>query len=640
MKETSFIAQNKEKWAKFEKNRDKSTADPEELGRLYAEINNDLSFAQTFYKKRTVRAYLNYLAQEIHRKLYKQKKEPLKRILRAWSVDIPLEIYRARKNILFAFILFLIYATIGAFSTHQDVGFANMILGDGYIQETENLISEGNPLGIYGSTSQGYMFMRITINNIQVALMCFFGGILFSLGTHVLLFNNALMVGVFQYFFKLKGLLLTSFLTIWIHGAFEISAIVIASGAGFTLGHGLMFPGSYTRLQALQMSGMRGIRIMLSLVPIFIIAGFLESYVTRHYQTMPEWSKWCIVLFSFALILFYYVLYPILVARKHPELVYSEPQVTPIENKKFNLFKIRKNSEVIKDTFQFYRVKFSVFLRLMFRTAIPLIVIIAIYQNYVHFADLDSFYYIDWASQMSILFGNPYAQTFNGWSDLIIAFLWIIPISFIGSAVFFSFRFDGDKLNWSEYISYLKKRYIPILFGILPLYILIMALPYYLLIPFVFIMPFFYIKAATLGLSDAKKRVSKAYEFGSRHWSNSLILLIVLSLALFFLAQPFAFVVSFHDFRGQPYIGDILDWFTGFLQGILADNTVYHTEIINFVRQFVYIAFFLMVIPLFFISAGFIFYSAREVIDAKGLQIDFQKFGKRSKTQETSFDYD
>jgi hypothetical protein len=141
-------------------------------------------------------------------------------------------------------------------------------------------------------------------------------------------------------------------------------------------------------------------------------------------------------------------------------------------------------------------------------------------------------------------------------------------------------------------------------------------------------------------LSDAKKRVSKAYEFSSRHWANSLILLIVLSLAVFFLAQPFAFVVSFHDYMGQPYIGDILDWFTGFLQGVLADNTIYHTEIINFVRQFVYLAFFVMVIPLFFISAGFIFYSAREVIDAKGLKFDFQKFGKRSKTQETNFDYD
>jgi ABC-type sulfate transport system permease component len=210
----------------------------------------------------------------------------------------------------------------------------------------------------------------------------------------------------------------------------------------------------------------------------------------------------------------------------------------------------------------------------------------------------------------------------------------------MGTAVFFSFRTEKTKLQWSEYLSYLKKRFLPVLFGILPFYFIIMALPYYLLIPFIFILPFFYIKSATLGLSDAKKKLSKAYEFGSRHWANSLILLMVLSLAVFFLAQPFAFVISFHDFRGQPAIGDILDWFTSFLQGILAENTIYYTEIINLVRQFVYLAFFVMVIPLFFISSGFIFYSAREVIDAKGLERDFEKFGKRSKTQETNFDYD
>ncbi|MEX1192725.1 MAG: stage II sporulation protein M [Brumimicrobium sp.] len=640
MKETSFIAQNKEKWAKFEQTRNKPTADPEELGRLYAEINNDLSFAQTFYKKRTVRAYLNYLAQEIHRQLYKQKKEPFSKLLKAWTVDVPLEIYRARKNLLFALVLFLIYATIGAFSTHQDINFANMILGEGYIFETENNIREGNPLGIYGSSSQGHMFIRITINNIQVALMCFFGGILFSLGTHIILFNNAVMVGVFQYFFKLKGLLLTSFLTIWIHGAFEISAIVIASGAGFTVGHGLLFPGSYTRLQALQMSGMRGIRIMLSLVPIFVIASFLESYVTRHYQTMPDWSKWCIVLFSFSLILFYYVIYPIMVARKHPDLVYDKPKVAVLEKKQFDPFVIRKNAETIKDTFQFYSAHFSTLLQIIFRTAVPFIVLIGLYQNYVHFSDLDAIYYIDWATQLSILFGNPYSMTFNGWSDIIIAGVWMIPISCMATAVYYCFQKENFKLDWADYLVFFKQRFFNVFIGVLPIYIALMGLPFYLLIPFVFLIPFLYLLPATFGLSDAKNRISKAFDFSSRHWSSSLAVIIVLGFAVFLLAQPFAFVFSFHDYNGEPMMGDVLDWFTDFLHGILVENTVFHTEITNLFRQLIYVVFFVLIIPLFFIAAGFVFYSAREQISAQGLKNEFKRFGKRNKTQESQFDYE
>ena len=48
---------------------------------------------------------------------------------------------------------------------------------------------------------------------------------------------------------------------------------------------------------------------MLSTVPFFIIAGFLEGFVTRHTE-MPDWLAILIIALSLALILFYYVIYP------------------------------------------------------------------------------------------------------------------------------------------------------------------------------------------------------------------------------------------------------------------------------------------------------------------------------------------
>lgn len=640
MKETSFIEQNKKKWAQFERNKNNSSSDPEKLGELYSEINNDLSYAQTFYKKRTVRAYLNHLAQDAHRRLYKQKKEPFGTVWKAWTVDIPLEIYRARKNILFALILFLIYATIGAFSTYQEIDFAKSILGGRYIQVTEENIASGDPLGIYGSGNQGSMFVDITINNIQVALMAFFGGILFSLGTHVILFNNAVMVGVFQYFFKMKGLLLTSFLTIWIHGAFEISAIVIASGAGFTLGHGLLFPGSYTRLQALQMSGMRGIRIMLSLVPIFIIAGFLESYVTRHYQTLPDWSKWLLVLFSFSLILFYYVVYPILVARKYPHRINESPEISPLKNKKFDFHMIRKNADILRDAFQFYRIKFPLFWKLNLKFVLPLVLVIAIYQNYVHWFDLSTFYYFDWASQLSILFGNLYADTFNGTSDLIISIVWLLPVSIYASIIFYVFNTDKDHHTDNSFLGYLGKHLWKVFLGIIPFYLIMLYVPFYIQLPLIFIAPLFFILPASMGLNKSKKAASEGFDFASKHWTKGFVTLLVLSLAVFFFAQPFAFVLSIQEGSGEPVMNDLLDWFCDFLQPILLEYTVYHTEIVNLFRQAIYLSFFLLILPLFFIVAGFIFYTAREEVNATGLYLAFEKFGKRSKTQETKADFD
>lgn len=639
MKETQFINQNKEKWASFEKKMASSSTDPEEIRELYTELNNDLSYAQTFHEKRMVRAYLNYLAQMIHRRLYKQKKEPFSAIWKSWTIEIPLEIYRARKNLLFALVLFIIYALIGAFSTHQDISYADSILGHQYIIETEANIANGNPLGVYGNSSQGTMFLMITLNNIKVALMCFLGGLLFSLGTHVILFKNAIMVGVFQYFFKLKGLLLTSFLTIWIHGAFELSAIVIASGAGFTLGHGLLFPGSYTRLQSLQIRGMRGIRIMLSLIPVFILAGFLESYVTRNYQILPDWSKWMIVFFSFSMILFYYVVYPILVARKYPEKINPTSQVTPFGKIHFKPYLIRKNAELFRETFQLYFHRFNSFFKNILRSAFPIIVVILGYQIFRHYADLNTFYQYDWSEQLSIIFGNPWGQNFNGISDTVVLFLWLIPITLIALSVFYSLYQLNEEQSSSTFKDFVKKRFLKMLFAIVPLYALIMGLPFYILIPSVFLFPFFILVPASVGLTD-RPSIKSGFQLSGGKWSSSFVIFSLLCITTFFIAQLFAFVFSYNDIGGQPYMNDLLDWLSDFLLPIFSEFTQDPIVWINVVRQIVYVLFLLLLMPLFFMAFGLLFYSAKEEVEAIGITNELQQFGKRSKTIETRSDFE
>lgn len=638
MKETEFIDQNKNKWANFEKSLSSSSAKPEEVRELYTELNNDLSYAQTFYEKRMVRSYLNNLTQSIHRKLYKQKKDPFSAILKTWTVELPLEIYRARKNLLFALVLFIIYAIIGAFSTHQDIGFANKILGEGYVMSTEENIASGNPMGIYGNSSQGVMFLQITLNNIKVALLCFVGGLLFSVGTHILLFQNAVMLGVFQYFFKLKGLLLTSFLTIWIHGAFEISAIIIASGAGFTLGHGLLFPGSYTRLQSLQMSGMRGIRMMLSLVPIFVLAGFLESYVTRNYQALPDWSKWGIVLFSFGFILFYYILYPIMVARKYPEKVYATSQINVFDKINFKPYKLRKNVEIFRETWQIYFAQFTTIGNRIAKTAVPIIIALMAFQIYRHFDDMSTYYTFDWAAQLSLIFGNPLGQNFNGLTDIVVSAVWIIPIAFIALSSFYTFHtFKADfELTFTQFI---RQRMLKMIVAILPFYFLMIVLPYFILIPLTFFLPFLMLLPASVGLED-KPTLKTGFFLSSAKWSSSFLLFSVLAITVFFIAQPFAFVFSFEEYNGRPLVSDLLDLFTDFLIPIFNEVTDYPIVWANVIRQVVYASFMLFVLPLFFLTFGLLFYTAKEEKEAVGLNNDFKNFGTRSRTKETPADFE
>jgi uncharacterized membrane protein SpoIIM required for sporulation len=170
-------------------------------------------------------------------------------------------------------------------------------------------IEKGDPMAVYKQMGEFNMFLGITVNNIRVALMAFVYGFLLGIGTLMVMLQNGIMLGSFQYFFYEKGLLWESMRTIWIHGTIEISVIIIAGSAGLVLANGMLFPGTYTRLESFKRGVKNGLKIILSTVPFFIIAGFLEGFVTRHTE-MPDWLAILIITGSLVLIIFYYIIYP------------------------------------------------------------------------------------------------------------------------------------------------------------------------------------------------------------------------------------------------------------------------------------------------------------------------------------------
>jgi undecaprenyl pyrophosphate phosphatase UppP len=93
-------------------------------------------------------------------------------------------------------------------------------------------------------------------------------------------------------------------------------SIIIAGCAGLVVGQGILFPNTFTRLTSFVNGIKAGLKIVISTIPFFIIAGFLEGFVTRHTE-MPDWLAICIIVISLALILFYYVIYPIQLHKKN-----------------------------------------------------------------------------------------------------------------------------------------------------------------------------------------------------------------------------------------------------------------------------------------------------------------------------------
>lgn len=311
MREAAFLKKNKDKWLLFEAVLDgKKDIEPDKLSDLYLEITDDLSYASSFYPKSNTSLFLNALAVKAHQKIYKSKKESKNRFISFFKTECPLLFYNYQKQLAIAFLVFVLFTIAGAYSASQDGDFMRLILGDSYVNETLENIEKGTPMAIYSQAGASKMFLMITLNNIKVALSTFILGILFCIGSLYLLMQNGIMLGSFVYFFSEKQLLWESSRTIWIHGTIEISVIIVAGCAGLVLGSGLLFPKTFSRVNAFKKSAKDGLKIMLSTIPFFIIAGFLEGFVTRHTE-MPDWLALFIIISSLALIIFYYVIYPI-----------------------------------------------------------------------------------------------------------------------------------------------------------------------------------------------------------------------------------------------------------------------------------------------------------------------------------------
>jgi uncharacterized membrane protein SpoIIM required for sporulation len=309
MRETRFIEQNKEKWAEYESLIRNPSPDVDKLYSLFYSISDDLAFARTHYPNRQVRVYLNALAMGLFRNVYGGKRSTWKTIRGFWTEDLPLALYHSRPEQTLAFWIFLLAAAIGVVSTLMDPGFPRLILGNDYVEMTLENIAKGHPMAVYNEENPFQMFLKIVSNNLRVCFLGYVTGLMAGIGTLWVLLKNGVMMGVFQSFFHLHGLLIDSFLVIWMHGALEISSLVIGSGAGFTLARGLLFPGTFTRMQSLILAGRRSVIIMTGLVPVITVAGYIESYITRYHEMW--WPiKLALILLSLGFILFYFFIYP------------------------------------------------------------------------------------------------------------------------------------------------------------------------------------------------------------------------------------------------------------------------------------------------------------------------------------------
>ncbi|HMR82803.1 MAG TPA: stage II sporulation protein M [Niabella sp.] len=307
MREALFIKKNKERWLK---NETEPPTSPDEMAGSFTQTVDDLAYARTFYANSKTVQYLNKQAAKIYLDIYRNRKEETSRLKTFWKYELPLTIQKHHKTLLFSFVLFTVFFLLGFFVSQQDVNVARDFFGDGYVDQTIENIEKGNPFGIYEGGNPLLMWLGIMVNNIKVAFLFFVSGIFAGIPTMYKLAETGAMVGIFDELFASQGYGLQFWLVVFVHGTLEITAIIVAGAAGFVLGKSYLFPGTKKRMEAFREGAKDGVKIMIGIMPVFIVAAFFEGLITRLYNDAP-WFTTLVTAASAIFVVWYFILYPL-----------------------------------------------------------------------------------------------------------------------------------------------------------------------------------------------------------------------------------------------------------------------------------------------------------------------------------------
>ena len=600
----------------------RENANPDDLTKLFVEITDDLSYTRTFYNKRSVRVYLNYLSQLVFLKVNKNKKVKISKFFKFLSHGLPLEFARSWKSMLLSLVVFFGALMVGIVSTANDIEYATEIMGSRYIQMTDENIKNGDPMAVYHQhENSAWSSFGLTQHNTRIAAFTYTSGIILGIPPVIIMIKNGIMLGTFHYYLFHKGVLSDAMWIIWIHGVLEISAIIIAGGAGLLLGGGLLFPGTYTRLQSLRISAKRSFKIALSCVFILIISGFLEGSVTR-YTNMPSVVKYILVLGSLAFIVFYFIAYPIYLYKtkiKTGKFTFND-KIPHVERKNIAFEKVREVGDIFNDTLNLFRQSFANVLKGLVLSGVLLMLFVVGY----HFFFLTSYekelYW--WKSIENVFHSEP-----SGWMNLLFLMGLIAPVFL--SVYYALYLYRGNlKFNIIKFYKYC-------IYGVLKLWPLFLFLfflhlwpnPFIILIG-IFSVPFIF-QFSYLGFYDEKK-YKVLYKTGSKlvfkSWFGSIgvfllqmVIPVILFIAGFILSKLLGLKTTL-----------ILDFMSDFLLehvNPFTDNLTQYANALNFILYYI---FLIVLVSFTIIGLVIQFHSIRERIMALTLYKRLKDFGKKN----------
>ncbi|MGA2889755.1 MAG: stage II sporulation protein M [Terracidiphilus sp.] len=263
-------------------------AELQELALLYRQVAADLSVLRQDSTSRTYAHHVNQLLARAHHIIYSGRKTSFLTLVRFLRDEYPAIFQRQIGYVAAATLVAVAFGIVGAALTNARPEFMRHFVGPEMIATMErHEMWTKSVVSVAPMASSAIM-----TNNLTVSFMTFASGILFGLGTLWNLYINGMMLGVIGAACRHYDMSLALWSFVAPHGALELPSILIAGGAGFRLGHAMLFPGALRWKESVARGGIEATRLVSGIIPLLVIAGTLEGFFSP--SQAPIWLKFTV----------------------------------------------------------------------------------------------------------------------------------------------------------------------------------------------------------------------------------------------------------------------------------------------------------------------------------------------------------
>lgn len=243
---------------------------------MYRQTASDLATVREDETSNQLAFYLNQLLGRAHNLIYMGHKQKISGIVRFYTQTYPQVFRETFRQTLLAFLVFAASALASWAVTFHDPTFAHRLLGPQMMDTIEKREMWTQSI----VTIKPLAASSIMTNNLSVSFATFALGVTAGIGTIWMIVVNGMLIGVIGAATWQAGMALQLWSFVAPHGVLELPAIFIAGGAGLEIARGMLFPGLLPRRESLARAGGRAARLVLGIVPMLIVAGIIEGFVS------------------------------------------------------------------------------------------------------------------------------------------------------------------------------------------------------------------------------------------------------------------------------------------------------------------------------------------------------------------------